>query len=77
MEQQDEGRWSTGHRYITSGVLQLPQKIRRAKDVLHGESTPASTAARWRKAAPARSRHQDVKGDGASSHGSLPQEQEV
>ena len=33
--------------------------MRRAKDVLLGESTPVSKAAKWRRAAPARSRHQD------------------
>ena len=35
VEQQDEGRWSTGHRYITSGVLQLPQKMVQAVDLYH------------------------------------------
>ena len=70
VEQQDEGRWSTGHRYITSGVLQLPQKMVQAVDLNHEEgqrrlargSTPASEAAKWRRAAPASSRHQDSEG---------------
>ena len=55
---------------LTSGVLQLPQKMVQAVDLYHkeGQSRLAlgeyscQWAARWRKAAPARSRHQVGEG---------------
>ena len=55
---------------LTSGVLQLPQKMVHAVDLYHKESQSrlalgeysCQWAARWRKAAPARSRHQVGKG---------------
>ena len=72
-EQQEEGRWSTGHRYLTSGVLQLPQKmvqavtctISRAKVVFHWESTPASGLPGGVKQHLPGSDTKKVKGDGA------------
>ena len=37
VEQQNESWWSTGHRYLTSGVLQLPQKMVQAVDLYYKE----------------------------------------